>query len=281
MLTFRSRAYMHSVCNLPPDIDSISRPNRYIGLPPSWSAALAQVGFDEEEIATIYARRRAAATAIISNTKPVNSNTAYSTKRSASPRALTVTPSTPSASSSTTLLEPALRSTSLARGREALSIHPPSMYSVATSTGGGPPSSTRGTSPAPSPRASSFSMKLFVSDIKNSLANDSASTKEGVGGSRGGERATGEESEQYVFVDGDGPDEGGDQGMGDETLIEPYPFDTSSTSSHQTHTSRMSQVIVSFTMILNLDRDVYMSHLGTTDTANTRLSTDPDTTCPI
>lgn len=98
-------------------------------------------------------------------------------------------------------------------------------------------------------------MKSFVGGIKNSLVSDSASAK-GVGSSGGGERATGEESEQYVFVEGDGPDEGGDQGMGDETFIEPYPFDTSSVSSHQTHTSRTqrtSQVIplVSFTVVLN------------------------------
>lgn len=78
----------------------------------------------------------------------------------------------------------------------------------------------------------------------------------GVGGSRGGKGATGEESEQYVFVDGDCPDESGDQGMGDETLIEPYPFDTLSVSSHQTHTSRIQHTspvitLVSFTVVLN------------------------------
>ncbi|KAF8836059.1 hypothetical protein BDN67DRAFT_364184 [Paxillus ammoniavirescens] len=106
------------------------------------------------------------------------------------------------------------------------------MYSVTSSVGGGA-LSTAGTSPAPSPRAPSFSMKSFVSGIKNSLTNDSASGS-------GGERASvaGEESEQYIFVEGDGPDEGADQGMGDETLIEPYPFDSASVSTHQSHTTR-------------------------------------------
>lgn len=221
------------------------RSNRYIGLPPSWSAALSQVGFDEDEIAAIHSRRRAAAAAVTSNAKLVNPHSAYSTERPASPHTLTVTPPTTSTSSSTTLLRPVPRSISLRTGREALGIHPPSMYSVATSTGGGP-STTGGLSPAPSPRAPSFSMKSLVSGIKSSMTSDSASTKEGVSGSRGREGATGEESEHYVFVHGDGPDESGDQGMGGETLIEPYPFDTSSVSSYQSHTSRirrMSQVI--------------------------------------
>lgn len=81
-------------------------------------------------------------------------------------------------------------------------------------------------------------MKSFVSGIKHSLTSDSASMKDGVGR---GDGATGEESEQYVFVDGDGP---GEQEMGDETFIEPYLYDTSSVSSHQTSRSRqMSQVI--------------------------------------
>lgn len=209
-----------------------SRSNRYIGLPPSWSATLSQVGFGEDEIAAIHARRRAAATCLASSTNLANQHTTYS----ASPHALTVTPSnTSSASSSTTLLEPVPRSTSLGKGRDALTIHPTSMYSVATST-------TGGLTPAPSPRAPSFSMKSFVSGIKNSLTSDSASTKEDVGSSRRSEGAVGEESEQFVIVDGDGPDEGGDQGMGDETLIEPYPFDSSSVSSHHTHTSRIRQL---------------------------------------
>ncbi|KAH0834100.1 hypothetical protein J3R83DRAFT_11388 [Lanmaoa asiatica] len=194
----------------------------YIGLPPSWSAALSQAGFDEDEIAAIHARRRAAATSITTNTKLADTHT---TERSASPHASTVTPP---AIPTSTLLHPLPRSTSLGKRRDVPRIHPPSMYSV----GGGPPSMTGGASPAPSPRAPSFSMKSFVSGIKDSLTSDSASTKEG---------ATGEESEQYVFVNGDDPDESGDQGMGDETFIEPYPFDTSSVSSHQTHSSRGQQ----------------------------------------
>ena len=202
------------------------RSNRYIGLPPSWSAALSQVGFDEDEIAAIHARRRAAATGLASNTKL---HTTYSTERPPSPRASTATPP------STTLLEPLPRSTSLGKRRDNLTIHPPSIYSVATST-------AAPTSSAPSPRTPSFLMKSLVSGIKHSLTSDSAS----VGGSSRGEPAAGEESEQYVFVDGDGPDPEGGDAMGDETLIEPYPYDTSSVSSHQTHTSRirqMSQVI--------------------------------------
>jgi hypothetical protein len=209
----------------------LTRANRYIGLPPSWSAALSQVGFDEDEIAAIHARRRAAATGLASNSKAANPHTTYSTERPASPHALT--PST-STSSSTTLLEPAPRSTSLGKRRDALAIHPPSAYSV-------PTSATGRTSPAPSPMTPSFSMKSLVSGIKHSLTSDSASMKEGVGGSSRGEV---EESEQYVFVDGDS--EGGDQVMVDETFIESYHYDTSSISSHQTHTSRirqMSQVI--------------------------------------
>ncbi|KAG8215492.1 hypothetical protein J3R82DRAFT_9125 [Butyriboletus roseoflavus] len=160
--------------------------------------------------------------------KPAYSYTTYSTERPKSPHALTVTPPT---SSSTTLLGPVPRSTSLRSGRRALGLHPLSIYSVATSTSGGPPRASL----APSPRAPSFSMRSFVSDVKNSLTSDSASTK-GVSGS-----TRGEESEQFVFVDGDGPVESGDQGMGDETFIELHPFDTSSVSSHQTHSSRIQQ----------------------------------------
>lgn len=81
-----------------------------------------------------------------------------------------------------------------------------------------------------------------MSGIKNSLASDSASTNQA---DSEGEGPAGEESEQFVIVDGH---EGGHQVMGDETLIEPYPYDTSSVSSHQTHASssrirQMSQVI--------------------------------------
>lgn len=209
------RAHMQSI---------LTRSNRYIGLPPSWSAALSQVGFDEDEIAAIHARRRAAATGLASNTKLANPHTTYSTERPPSPHALA-----PPSISSTAVLEPAPRSTSLGKRRDALTIHPPSVYSVATSA----------TSLAPSPKAPSFSMKSLVSGIKHSLTSDSASMKDGVGSSRG-EGAAGEESEQYVFVDGDS--EGVDQVTGDESWIEPYPYDTSSVSSHHTHTSRTRQM---------------------------------------
>ena len=203
--------------------------NRYIGLPPSWHTALSQVGFDEDEIAAIHSRRRAAVTGTASNpTTPVIPF----------PSSSTGLPTT-SIPSSTILLEPVPRSTSLRKGRDALTIHPPSMYSIATSTGGG---STIGrTSPVPSARAPSFSMKSFVSGIKNSLTSDTASTREGIGGSGADEGATGEESEQYVFVNGDGPEEGENQGMGNETMIEPYHYDTASVSSHHTHTSSIRQ----------------------------------------
>lgn len=211
-----------------------SRSTRYIGLPPSWSAALSQVGFSEDEIALIHARRRAAITGLPSNTDLAKSHSthSYSTERPASPQ-LTVTPpnTSTSISTSSTLLEPVPRSTSLGKGRNA---QPTSIYSIATST-------TTGPSPAPSPKAPSFSMKSLVSGIKNSLTSDSANAKD-VFGSMRSEGAAGEESEQYILVDGDGLEEGGDQ-----TLIEPYPFDSSSISSHHTHSSRtrqMSQVIV-------------------------------------
>ncbi|KAF8549827.1 hypothetical protein OG21DRAFT_537748 [Imleria badia] len=103
----------------------------YIGLPPSWSSALSQVGFDDDEIAAIHARRKAAATSVTSGSKLANPHTTYSTERPPSPHALTMTLSTTSTSFSTTLLEPAPRSTSLGKGqaREALTIHPPSLYS--------------------------------------------------------------------------------------------------------------------------------------------------------
>ncbi|KAG6377719.1 hypothetical protein JVT61DRAFT_14490 [Boletus reticuloceps] len=205
----------------------------YIGLPPSWTSTLSQVGFNDDEIAAIHARRRAAVTGTVPNTPPSNLPIEWPP----SPHTLTLAPPTSSASSSTIILDPAPRSTSLGKGRDVLTINPSSMYSVATSIGG----STLGrASPTPSPRAPSFSMKSFVSSFKSSLTSDSASMKEGVDGSSVGEGASGEESEQFVFVDGDSPDEGGDRGMGDET--EHYHFDTSSVSSHQTHSSRIRQI---------------------------------------
>ncbi|KAG9310939.1 hypothetical protein JVU11DRAFT_8813 [Chiua virens] len=164
----------------------------YIGLPPSWSSALAQAGFDEDEIAAIHTRRRAAATAII-NTKQINSHTSESTERP---------------------------------GRDGLRIQTPSMYSDATTIGGGP--------------QSTIGVKSFVSGVKSSLVNDSASAKEDTGSSRG-EGSTEEESEQYVFVNGDDPAEGGERGSGNERTSEPYPLDTSSVSSHQTHHSSVQQ----------------------------------------
>ena len=210
----------------------------YIGLPPSWSNALSQVGFSEDEIATIHARRRAAANLVNPRTpdSPHTPNT-----------------SAPSSSSST-LLDPVPRSTSLGKVRDALTISPPSTYSTATST------------IVHSPRTPSFLVKSFVNGIKNSLSSDAASTKEDFGDSRSRDE-TGEEVEQYVFVDGHGPDEAGDQGMCDETLIEPYPFDSSSISSHHMHTSRvrqMSQVIAFVTLFpsFNESHPLHVSFLG-------------------
>ncbi|KAG8215347.1 hypothetical protein J3R82DRAFT_8943 [Butyriboletus roseoflavus] len=73
-----------------------------------------------------------------------------------------------------------------------------------------------------------------VSGIQNSLTSDSVSTREGVSGSRARVQRV---RNLYLWM-GTALVESGDQGMGDETLIESYPFDTSSVSSHQTHISK-------------------------------------------
>ncbi|KAN0079874.1 hypothetical protein V8E55_009440, partial [Tylopilus felleus] len=209
----------------------------YIGLPPSWSSALSQVGFNEDEIAAIHARRLAAATGMAPNTNLPNPHTNNLAELPPPPHVSAVSPPTTSTLSSSVLLAPVPRSTSLRKGRDALTIHPPSVYSVATSSG--PPSIIGRTSPAPSPKAPSFSMKSFVSGLKNSLTSDSVSMKEGVGSSRRGEDAMSVESEQYVFVDGE-------QGMGDEPITELYPYDTASISSHHTHASSIRSQVGSF-----------------------------------
>lgn len=246
--------------------------NRYIGLPPSWSSALSQVGFNEDEIAAIHARRLAAATGMAPNTNLPNPHTNNLAELPPPPHVSAVSPPTTSTLSSSVLLAPVPRSTSLRKGRDALTIHPPSVYSVATSSG--PPSIIGRTSPAPSPKAPSFSMKSFVSGLKNSLTSDSVSMKEGVGSSRRGEDAMSVESEQYVFVDGE-------QGMGDEPITELYPYDTASISSHHTHASSIRSQVGSFSVGVNLDRDVDTSASGPTDATNTNFSTDPSAACPF
>ncbi|KAG6333865.1 hypothetical protein ID866_5228 [Astraeus odoratus] len=141
----------------------------YIGLPPSWTAALSNAGFTEEEISTIHSRRQAASAANLKN---------------------------------------------------------------------GP--SATGTSPAPSPRTTSFGVRLVGGGLRMSRAGDSLSVTSESRSRSGSVNGTGEvmvsvgeESEQYVMVEGDGPDAG--DGMGDETLIEPFPFDAASVSTHQNH----------------------------------------------
>ncbi|KAL4065516.1 hypothetical protein V8B97DRAFT_1875356, partial [Scleroderma yunnanense] len=212
--------------------DGISRPwnfqhhihvdEGYIGLPPSWSAALSNAGFSEEEITAIHARRQAASAA---NLKPgtlgvPNPHTQYSSARPNSP----------------VLQNPAPRSSSLG----GLRIHQLSAQSATSrATGAG----TSNASLAPSPRATSFGVRALIGvGLRSSRAADGislTSTRSRSGSVNGAGEAigvAGEVSEQYVMVEGNGlnAEQNGD-GMGDDTLIEPFPFDAASVSTHQSH----------------------------------------------
>lgn len=209
--------------------DGISRPwnfqhhihvdEGYIGLPPSWSAALSTAGFSEEEISAIHARRQAASAANIkSGTLGVpNPHTQYSTARPNSP----------------VLQNPAPRSSSLG----ILRTNQLSTGSRATGT------STSNASPAPSPRTTSFGIRSLIGvGLRGSRAPDGLSITSSRSRSGSVNGAVGETTEQYVIVEGDEPgvDQNGD-GMGDETLIEPFPFDVASVMTHQSHPGQNAQ----------------------------------------
>lgn len=190
----------------------------YIGLPPSWATALSTAGFDEEEIAAIHARRKAAAAANLKNGSNAPSpHTQYSSARPASP----------------VLRNPVPRSSSLA----GLRVDPPPTLTVGTGSG---LTSATGSNPTPSPRTTGFGVRTLIPNgFLGSRGGDSASTASG-SRSRSGSvnragSGAGEQSEPFVMVDGNVDAAGG---IGDETLIEPFPYDAASTMTHQTHSAQ-------------------------------------------
>ncbi|KAI6037980.1 hypothetical protein EDC04DRAFT_2070574 [Pisolithus marmoratus] len=190
----------------------------YIGLPPSWATALSTAGFSEEEIAAIHARRKAAAGTNLKNgSNAASPHTQYSSARPASP----------------VLRNPLPRSSSLAR----LRIDSPSTHSAGSGSG---LASATGGNPSPSPRVTGFGVRALIpGGFLGSKGGDNASTAGGNRRRNGVNCAgsgVGEESEPYVMVDGDVD---AAEGVGDETLIEPFPYDTASIITHHTHSSQV------------------------------------------
>ncbi|KIN95172.1 hypothetical protein M404DRAFT_331637 [Pisolithus tinctorius Marx 270] len=171
-------------------------------------------GFDEEEIAAIYACRKAAAAAVNlkngSNTPSPHMQ--YSSARPASP----------------VLRNPVPRSSSLA------GLRVDTLPTLTVGTGSGLASATR-SNPSPSPRTGFGVRTLIPNGFLGSRGGDSASTASG-SRSRSGSvnRAgceAGEQSEPFVMVDGNVDAAGG---IGDETLIEPFPYDAACIMTHGT-----------------------------------------------
>lgn len=222
----------------------------YIGLPPSWSAALSTAGFSEEEISAIHARRQVASAAniksgyvrshstvlarsLIPTPKTYSHDRVQSTLGVPNPHTQysTARPNSP------VLQNPAPRSSSLG----ILRTHQLSTASRATGT------STGNASPAPSPRTTSFGIRSLITvGLRGSRAPDGLSVTSSRSRSGSVNGAVGETTEQYVIVEGDEPsvDQNGD-GMGDETLIEPFPFDAASVMTHQSHPGQNAQEQVS------------------------------------
>ncbi|KAI6147836.1 hypothetical protein BKA82DRAFT_4355023 [Pisolithus tinctorius] len=163
---------------------------RYTGLPPSWTTALSTAGFDEEEIAAIHARRKAATAAVnVKNGSNAPSpHTQYSSARPASPT-------------------------------------PPPTLTIGTGSG---LTSATGSNRTPSPRTTGFGVRTLIPNgFLGSRGGDSASTASG-NRSRSGsvnraDLGLGSSQSHLSWWTG-AVDAAG--GIEDESLIEQFPYDT-------------------------------------------------------